>query len=164
MYIVYPYMSTARTVRWHSRLERQSSKREVVGSIFNFVILAFFACLTRTRQIIRFRATATLRRPHIKQYTVSNEGGGATKPTGTSYMTNMKRYFYLDVYTILNRNELTIWTICAKYEAMHPTVVSENNFLSGMLKDQAQDRTSSRRSLGHSNEKITVWLSYCEWN
>ena len=36
----------------------------------------------RTRQIIRYRATVTLRRPQIKQYTASNEGD--TKPTGTS--------------------------------------------------------------------------------
>ena len=40
--------------------------------------------LRRTRQIIRYRATATLRRLQIKQYTASNEGGGDTKPTGTS--------------------------------------------------------------------------------
>ena len=33
----------------------------------------------RTRQIIRYRATANLRRPHIKQYTASNEGGGCYK-------------------------------------------------------------------------------------
>ena len=39
----------------------------------------------RTRQIIRYRATATLWRPQIKQYTVSKERGGGTKPTGTSY-------------------------------------------------------------------------------
>ena len=38
------------------------------------------------RQIIRYRATTTLRRPQMKQYTVSNGGGGVvTKPTGTSY-------------------------------------------------------------------------------
>ena len=30
----------------------------------------------RTRQIIRYRATATLRRPQIKQYTASKEGVG----------------------------------------------------------------------------------------
>ena len=30
----------------------------------------------RTRQIIRYRVTATLRRPQIKQNTASNEGGG----------------------------------------------------------------------------------------
>ena len=32
--------------------------------------------LIRTRQITRCRATAILRRPQIKQYAVSNEGGG----------------------------------------------------------------------------------------
>ena len=38
------------------------------------------------RQIIRYRATATIRRPQTKQYTASNEGGGVvTKPTGKSY-------------------------------------------------------------------------------
>ena len=36
-----------------------------------------------TRQI-RFRVTATLRQPQIKQSTALNEGG-CTKPTGTSY-------------------------------------------------------------------------------
>ena len=30
---------------------------------------------TRTGQIIRYRTTATLWRPQIKQYTASNEGG-----------------------------------------------------------------------------------------
>ena len=41
---------------------------------------------TRTRQIIRYRATATLRRLQIKQYAASNEArrGGVTKPSGTS--------------------------------------------------------------------------------
>ena len=38
------------------------------GSTLNNVI--------RTRQIIRYRATATLRRLQIKQYTAPNEGGG----------------------------------------------------------------------------------------
>ena len=32
--------------------------------------------LTKTRQIIQYRAAATLRRPQIKQYTASNGGGG----------------------------------------------------------------------------------------
>ena len=31
--------------------------------------------LKQTRQIIRYRATVTLRRPQIKQYIASNEGG-----------------------------------------------------------------------------------------
>ena len=39
---------------------------------------------TRTREIVRYRATSTLQRPQIKQNTVSNEGRGVTKPTGTS--------------------------------------------------------------------------------
>ena len=30
--------------------------------------------ITGTRKIIRYRATATLKRPHINQYTASNEG------------------------------------------------------------------------------------------
>ena len=51
----------------------------------------------RTRQIIRYRATATLRRPQIKQYTASN--AGATKPTGTSY------YFDFDVMYVLKMME-----------------------------------------------------------
>ena len=49
--IVYFLKSTIITIRWHSKLERQSNKREVVGSIpaagkTFFVILAFFAWLT----------------------------------------------------------------------------------------------------------------------
>ena len=36
-------------------------------------------------QIIRYRATATFRRPQIKQYTVSDEGRAITKLTGKSY-------------------------------------------------------------------------------
>ena len=39
----------------------------------------------RTRQIIRYRATATLPRPQNKQYSASKWGGGVTKPTGSSY-------------------------------------------------------------------------------
>ena len=34
---------------------------------------------TRTGQIIRYRATATLWRPQMKQSTASNKGGGVTK-------------------------------------------------------------------------------------
>ena len=34
---------------------------------------------TRIGQIIRYRATATLWRPQIKQYAASNEGGGLQK-------------------------------------------------------------------------------------
>ena len=32
---------------------------------------------------------------------------------------NMKRDFYLDVYTILNQIQLTIWTICA-FQVLNP--------------------------------------------
>ena len=32
---------------------------------------------------------------------------------------NIERHFHLDVYTIVNRNELTIWTICA-FRALNP--------------------------------------------
>ena len=38
----------------------------------------------RTRQIILYRATTTIRRAQIKQYTTSKEEG-ATKPIGISY-------------------------------------------------------------------------------
>ena len=43
--------------------------------------------LIQQQDIIRNRATATLRRPQIKQYIASNEeaGGGGAKPTRTSY-------------------------------------------------------------------------------
>ena len=63
--------------------------------------------LDRTRQIIRYRATATLRQPHRKQYTDSTTGGGG-------YKSNVKIIF-------------------AEYEAVHPMVVSENNSSSEML-------------------------------
>ena len=53
-----------------------------------------------TRQIIRYRATATLRRPQIKQYTISNERG------------------------LQNQREHHI--ILTNYETTHPTAVSEN--------------------------------------
>ena len=45
------------------------------SSGINFHIFNFF---TRARQIIRYRATATLWRLQIKQYTASNEGGYKT--------------------------------------------------------------------------------------
>ena len=37
---------------------------------------------TRSRQIIRYRATATLRQLQIKQYSASNEGGGVSQTNG----------------------------------------------------------------------------------
>ena len=39
---------------------------------------------TRTGQIIRYRATATLWRPQIKQYTASNDGGGGLQKLKTN--------------------------------------------------------------------------------
>ena len=59
---------------------------------------------TRTRQIIRYQATVTLRRPRIKQYATSNEGGG-----------------------VQNQREHHIILILTKYGVVHPTAVSENN-------------------------------------
>ena len=63
---------------------------------------------TRTRQIIRYWATAILRRLQIKQYTASNEGGDT------------------------NRREHP--KILIKYAAVHPTAVSENYSTLGMQK------------------------------
>ena len=71
-----------------------------------------------TRQIIRYRATATLRRPQMKQYTASNGGGGFTKVEKVEH----------DI-------------ILTKYEAVPPTDVSENNSLSGMLLNIESKRT-----------------------
>ena len=51
----------------------------------------------------------SFRRPNIKQYTDSNRGGGGSQ----------------------NQKEHHI--ILTKYEAVHPTAVSGNNFSSGML-------------------------------
>ena len=62
----------------------------------------------RTRQIIRYPATATLRRQQNKQYSASNRGVGV--------QTQQEHH-----------------TILTKYEAVHPTAVSENNSSSGML-------------------------------
>ena len=49
--------------------------------------------LIRTRQIIRYRATATLRRPQIKQYTASNEGGGVLQNQREHHDKVKKDYF-----------------------------------------------------------------------
>ena len=62
----------------------------------------------RTRQIIRYRETATLRRPQIKQYTDSKDEGGV--------QTQRKHHIIL-----------------TKYEAVHRTGVSENNSSSEVL-------------------------------
>ena len=43
-------------------------------SVACFIISMYI--VSKTRQIIRYRETATVRRPQIKQYTASNEGGG----------------------------------------------------------------------------------------
>ena len=61
-----------------------------------------------TRQIIRYRATVILRRPQIKKYIASNEGGG-----------------------LQNQRENHI--IFTEYEAVHPTAVTENKSSSGIL-------------------------------
>ena len=61
-----------------------------------------------TRQIIQYRATATLWRLQNKQYSASKEGGG-----------------------VQNQQEHHIFL--TTYEAVHPTAVSENNSSSGML-------------------------------
>ena len=57
-----------------------TTKRKVEGCSDLYTL---FIC-ERTRQIIRYRATATLRRPKMKQYTAL-KWGGFIKPTGTSY-------------------------------------------------------------------------------
>ena len=56
----------------------------------------------KTRQIIRYRASATLRRLQIKQYTASKEGGGG-----------------------LLQNQREHHMILTKYEAVLTTAVSE---------------------------------------
>ena len=66
------------------------------------------AFYSRTRQIIRYQSTATLRRPKIKQYTASNEGGGL-------------------------QNQRQHHIILTKYVVVHPMAFSENYSLSGML-------------------------------
>ena len=66
------------------------------------------AYFKRTRQIIRYRATATLRRPQKKAICSLKIGGGL-------------------------QNQQEHQRILTKYEAVHPTAVSENNSSSGML-------------------------------
>ena len=63
----------------------------------------------RTRQIIRYRATATIWRPQMKRYTASNEmrGGG-----GEGLPNQQERH--------------TKCIVLTKYEAVQPTGVSEN--------------------------------------
>ena len=81
-----------------------STDQSKVKFCYLFVIyLTAYAIYDRTRQIIRYRATATLRRPQIKQYTASKKVG-VTKPTGTSY------------------NFDKVWS-----GMVNPTAVSENN-------------------------------------
>ena len=62
----------------------------------------------RTRQVIRYRATVTLRRLQIKQYTASNEGGGL-------------------------QNQREHPKILIKYVVVHPIAISDNYSSSGML-------------------------------
>ena len=61
----------------------------------------------QTSQIIWYRAKATLRRQQIKRYTASKEGGV--------------------------QNQWEHYIILTKYEAVHPTGVSENNSSLGRL-------------------------------
>ena len=65
--------------------------------------------MKKTRKIIGYLAPTARRRPHIRQYTASNERGAVLQNEGN--------------YKI----------ILTKYEAMHQTAVSENNSSSGML-------------------------------
>ena len=60
----------------------------------------------RTRQIIRYRATATIKRPQINQYIASNKGAG------------LQTWEHHIIFT--------------KYEAVHPMALSENNSSLGM--------------------------------
>ena len=76
---------------------------------FRLVLLTSAYSWERTRQIIRYRATATPRRPQIKQCTASKKEGGGLQ----------------------NQREHHI--ILTKYEAVHQTAVTENNSSSGML-------------------------------
>ena len=77
-------------------------------SLLYVVVLEYFATSIRTRQIIRYRATANLQRPQIKHNTASKWGGGVQ---------NQRRHHI----------------ILTKYIAVHPTAVSENKSCSGML-------------------------------
>ena len=79
----------------------------LVGIIVTFI---------RKRQIIRYRATVTLRRPQIKHHNPSNEMG-----------------------RVQSQREHHI--ILTKCEVVHPTAVSENNSSSWMLFNLTITRT-----------------------
>ena len=89
----------------YTKNNQNTYKLAFIFSISMHLVTLFWMSL-RTRQIGRFRATATLRWPQTKQCTVSNEVG--TKPAGISY--NFDNDWNGDL-----------------------TSVSENKFSSGML-------------------------------
>ena len=62
---------------------------EYVSSTRGRMWQIYYSYFSWTRQIIRYRATATLRRPKIKQC-IASKGEGGTEPTGTSY--NLTKY------------------------------------------------------------------------
>ena len=94
------YMKSTRGFVLHINKKYPTRRCDNVGSSMH--------CIVRTRQIIRYRATATLRQPQIKQYSTTKEGGGLP----------MQRQHHI---------------ILTKSEAVNPMVVSENNSSSGML-------------------------------
>ena len=81
----------------------------------------------RTRQIIRYRATATLRRPQIKQYTASNKGGGVQHqwehPTAVS-----EKYFSSGILKILKKVQI-VSILSHIYADKFTHVISKRNIL-----------------------------------
>ena len=74
--------------------------------------------VNRTRQTIRYRTAATLRRAHIKQYRASNEVG-ATKPTRTSY--NLDKVWSNSWHS--NKNlKLLFFLSFSPVESQHPYI------------------------------------------
>ena len=101
--IYFPYLLCR-----HLKFCKYSWKYRGMKSFETLQVLINTRLYARKKQIIRYRATATLRRVQIKQYTASNERGG-----------------------LQNQRERP--KILIKYVVVHPTAVFENYFSSGML-------------------------------
>ena len=79
---------------------------------------------------------------------------------GLSHMTNIKRDFYQDVYTILNRILLTIWTKCA-FRVLNPrhwSLAKQRSLES--LKEMAYSTYTNRKLHQRSNTKATNQFDY----
>ena len=75
---------------------------------------------------------------------------------GLSHMTNIKRDFYQDVYTILNRILLTIWTKCA-FRVLNPrhwSLAKQRSLES--LKEMAYSTYTNRNFIKAATQKPLI--------